>query len=118
MNASGYQEPNQQTNQQVNQIIYVLDWVQREQEDYAIDKFNKLTHDEEILEFSEKSFDSRIVQRCFEYLHRATLLGLANPAGRQALAKFASTAVALTAGVVDSYGELPKPGVPSGQIDV
>src|SRR5450759_1978056 len=49
-----------------------------------------------------------------EKLHRAQVLGLATPAGRQAVAKAAAASLALTETVVLEYGLLPMPGVPSG----
>ncbi|HEX9991904.1 MAG TPA: DUF4406 domain-containing protein [Acidimicrobiales bacterium] len=50
------------------------------------------------------------------YFHRARVLTLANPLGRQALAKFTATAVGLLESVVRVHGELPPPGVPSGDV--
>jgi hypothetical protein len=47
-------------------------------------------------------------------LERANTLGLDSAVGRQALAKCAAAVLALTQAAVDSYGPLPKPGVPSG----
>lgn len=53
------------------------------------------------------------------YYHRALVLGLETPVGRQALAKFVATACGLLESAVRQYGTLPPPGVPSGQnIDV
>jgi hypothetical protein len=49
-----------------------------------------------------------------DYLHRARVLGLENPAGRQAVAKAAVVAMGYLESVVRSYGALPEPGVPSG----
>lgn len=50
------------------------------------------------------------------YFHRARVLGLDNPVGRQALAKFTATAVGLLESAVRVHGELPPPGVPSGDL--
>jgi len=52
------------------------------------------------------------------YLDRAFLLGLETEAGRQALAKLASTALMATESAVRVNGPLPPPGVPSGQTEV
>ena len=48
------------------------------------------------------------------YLHRARVLGLDNPAGRQAIAKAAVTCIGYLESVVRVHGPLPEPGVPSG----
>ena len=49
------------------------------------------------------------------YYHRAKVQGLDLPNGRQALAKFVATAVAMLDSVIEEHGELPEPGVPSGE---
>lgn len=51
-----------------------------------------------------------------QYMHRATVLGLDNPLGRQALAKALRTLLAFTESTVRQYGQLPPPGVPSGEV--
>jgi hypothetical protein len=50
------------------------------------------------------------------YLHRASVLGLDQLNGRQALAKFVATAAAFLKAVVRVYGDLPEPGHPSGEL--
>ena len=50
------------------------------------------------------------------YLHRATVLGLDNPGGRQALAKAAMVVIAAVESSVRVYGPLPEPGHTSGEI--
>lgn len=50
------------------------------------------------------------------YLHRANLLGLQNPNGRQALAKAAMVVIACVEGAEKVYGPLPAPGYTSGEI--
>lgn len=49
------------------------------------------------------------------YIHRAGVLGLDTPVGRQALGKSVATANAMLATVVRKFGPLPQPGVPSGE---
>lgn len=49
-----------------------------------------------------------------DYLHRAQILGFANPGGRQAVAKAATVMLGCLESVVRVYGELPEPGVSSG----
>lgn len=50
------------------------------------------------------------------YLHRAQVLGLDNPLGRQALMKGLSTLIEFNVSVRLVFGEFPKPGVPSGEL--
>lgn len=54
-------------------------------------------------------------QQFLNYFHRAQVLGLDTPGGRQAAAKFVATAVGMLEAVVREFGPLPKPGVPSGE---
>lgn len=50
------------------------------------------------------------------YLHRASILGLENPNGRQALAKAAMVVIAAVESAERVFGPLPEPGHPSGEI--
>ena len=50
------------------------------------------------------------------YLHRAHVLGLDNPNGRQALAKAAMVVIAAVESATRVYGPLPEPGHTSGEI--
>lgn len=50
-----------------------------------------------------------------QYIHRAFLLGLDTPLGRQALAKATRTLLAFTEAMAVVYGDPPSPGVPSGE---
>lgn len=52
-----------------------------------------------------------------QYLHRAHILGLDNPLGRQALAKGLRTLMACTETAVRLYGQLPPAGVSSGHLE-
>jgi hypothetical protein len=51
-----------------------------------------------------------------QYMHRALVLGLDNPLGRQAQAKALRTLLAYTESVVRRFGPLPAAGVPSGEL--
>jgi hypothetical protein len=55
------------------------------------------------------------VSQLDRYFGRARELGLETSGGRQALAKFVATAIALLESAVRLYGPLPSPGVPLGQ---
>jgi hypothetical protein len=50
------------------------------------------------------------------YLHRARVLGIDTPGGRQALAKAAAGLVGVLCVYVKAYGMPPPPGVPSGDL--
>lgn len=52
----------------------------------------------------------------YKYLYRATVLGLDNPLGRQAVGKAATTNVAYLESLLRVYGSLPAPGFTSGVI--
>lgn len=52
------------------------------------------------------------------YLKRAHLLGLDNPSGRQALGKLIVTLLSCMDAAIEVSGDLPRPGVPSGQIEM
>ena len=51
-----------------------------------------------------------------QYLHRAIVLGVENPNGKQALGKALRTLTGMTESIVRRHGDLPAPGVPSGEI--
>jgi len=55
-------------------------------------------------------------QQLINYFHRAHILGLEHPGGRQALAKFTATACGLLESVIRVHGTLPPAGVPSGEL--
>jgi hypothetical protein len=55
-------------------------------------------------------------QQLLNYLHRAHVLGLELPVGRQAAAKFTATACGLLESLIRVHGPLPPPGVPSGEL--
>jgi hypothetical protein len=55
-------------------------------------------------------------QQLTNYYHRASVLGLETPVGRQAIAKFTATACGLLESVIRLHGHLPAPGVPSGEV--
>ena len=51
-----------------------------------------------------------------QYMHRALVLGVDSPLGRQALAKSLRTLTAFTESMVRRFGPLPAAGVPSGEV--
>jgi hypothetical protein len=50
------------------------------------------------------------------YIHRAHVLGLDTPLGRQNLAKALMTLTSFVEAAVRLHGPLPHPGVPSGEV--
>lgn len=95
----------------------VLDWLDRERI-YTLEKFGINADREHILAFHDDggAEDGWWTQQLDNYYHRAGVLGLDTPGGRQALAKFVATAAGMLAATVQEYGDLPSPGVPSGEI--
>ncbi len=91
-------------------------WVDKERE-YADNKFRwqRNSQDEEISEdgFSDDGFWYNQVT---QYFWRANVLGLDNPAGRQALAKAYMTLGGAVESMIRVYGPLPEPGHPSGEV--
>lgn len=94
---------------------YVEAWL-RDERQYTLDKFG-LEQDNEHVGINHFGVDQDgWWDRQFDnYLHRAKVLSLYTPAGRQAAAKFVATAVGFLEAVVRVHGPLPEPGVPSGE---
>jgi len=87
-----------------------MSWLEHEHFAYQIQKFPASVDDTQT-RIDPSQWEGDILK----YLHRALVLGLDNPLGRQAIAKMAATAVGMAESVVRLYGELPEPGVPSGE---
>lgn len=89
----------------------VLDWLAVELT-YASEKW---PDDEEQSRVAFGSCD-QLIEDVSMYMHRAKVLGLKNPLGRQALAKALMTLFRYTEATVQVHGGLPPAGVPSGQL--
>lgn len=89
---------------------YVLGWL-RDERDYTAGKYGLDNDDAGTLELGVEYWSERVQDR----LHRATLLGIDTPVGRQAFAKVVSTAMMGLESVDRTHGELPEPGVTSGE---
>jgi hypothetical protein len=100
-----------------NAFASVLLWLQRER-NYTIEKFGVESDLQHVEDFNLHSPDNatHFDIQLETYLHRAGILGIHNPNGLQALAKFVSTAVGMLAAATQAYGPLPRPGVSSGEI--
>jgi|GEM_PF-2378152 hypothetical protein len=92
----------------------VFVWLARER-NYQVSKFGTTRDDEHTLQHG-LSPDAWWTTQLEMYYHRARVLGLEHENGRQALAKYVATGCGMLESVVRSYGRLPNPGVPSGEI--
>lgn len=90
---------------------YVCDWVGDEYH-YAT---TKVTQDPEADDQKTSTTPEYWEDQISMYVHRSIVLGFDTPAGRQAAAKAATTAMCFLESVVRVHGPLPEPGVSSGQ---
>lgn len=82
---------------------------------YQVQKFGTASDDEHTLQgLGENDWWWR---QLTSYFHRARVLGLDTPVGRQALAKFVATGCGLLESVIRTSGPLPLPGVSSGELN-
>ena len=84
-----------------------IDWIKAEHDVYEGPKWDREEDDAK----DTKQWEDRITN----YTHRAQVLGLDNPLGRQAVAKAAATAVAYLESIFRVYGSIPSPGFSSGE---
>ena len=92
---------------------YIFDWM-REEAEYTRTKWTQEKNDEATK--GNYYLEENMWRQNLEmYLHRSTMLGLDLPGGRQALAKWAITAMSLLESAIRLYGPLPVPGVTSGE---
>jgi hypothetical protein len=99
----------------VSLFKYVMGW-QTDELEYRVSKFPsseriRLMRDEGIGEGSVWR------EQVFNKFHRAYILGLDTPNGRQAAAKCAAAALSMTETAVKLYGPLPHGGYPSGDFN-
>lgn len=100
----------------VKAFEHVIYWLRGER-DYTIKKFGTDLDRHHFQEWYETEMGAGWwSDQLDSYYHRAWVLGFNTPVGRQALAKFVSTAVGMLAAGIQEYGELPRPGVSSGEI--
>lgn len=92
-------------------IEEVYDWISDEHE-YARAKWPIETHNERV-----KDLDGPWRTDVGMYLHRAKILGLDNPLGRQAMGKALMTLHHYTEAMVREFGPMPPAGVPSGEMN-
>lgn len=100
---------------------YILDWL-KDERNYQVDKFG-IENDDRRTEAFNREWgrsindidDNYWINQIQMYLHRAQILGLEHPNGRQALAKATATLVMMLESATRIYGALPEPGVTSGE---
>ncbi|HWL37301.1 MAG TPA: hypothetical protein VNQ77_14050 [Frankiaceae bacterium] len=95
--------------------MQVFSWLIRER-NYQLRKFG-VAQDDEHTRADGVRQDGWWWRQLLNYFHRAGVLGLDTPNGRQALAKFTATACGLTESVIRVHGPLPEPGHPSGHVE-
>jgi hypothetical protein len=99
-------------------LDYVEGVLDDELTQYVYKKFDLTKDAERVREFGGRQVpfaNSYWENQLGMYLYRAWTLGLDTPGGRQALMKYVATAIGMLATTVEVYGELPEPGVPSGE---
>lgn len=87
----------------------VLAWLRAERHEYQTSKFDYEAEADKPVEYWVQQFDS--------YIQRLPVFGLDTPQGEQAALKLAATAVALCEHIAERLKGVPKPGLPSGQIE-
>jgi hypothetical protein len=86
-----------------------MTWLRIERELYQARKWD---YEDEDKEWTHE----RWIEQINMYLHRAKVLGLDNPLGRQAAAKATATCVAMFENLFANFKTVPMPGVASGEI--
>lgn len=95
--------------------VEVMTWIIAER-DYQMRKFDYADIDEAHIKQGCKP-GTWVWDRCIEnYMGRASVLGIHTPAGRQAFMKCITALVNMAEAMVRVYGDLPRAGVPSGEI--
>lgn len=95
-------------------------WLSQERSQYADIKWNADNHDQLIRNLRDdphqESDGRQYIEWVNDYIQRALLFGLDTPQGRQALGKTCVTLHHMLESCVVAFGPMPKPGVPSGEI--
>lgn len=99
----------------------VADWIEIERRDYAGGiKYaeTSVNRTKAIEDMQANGLDGDWIIFISNYIRRAELLRVETPQGRQALAKAIVTLMHCLETAVQVYGNMPTPGVPSGEIAV
>lgn len=95
------------------------EWLEIERDRYADEKYTVDLRMEGLVALNEDpNLDDQHywMQFLYRYLQQAKLQGMNSPQGRQAFAKFIVTAHACLEAAIADFGNLPDPGVSSGEI--
>lgn len=91
-----------------------LNWLATEL-DYADQKREEtIGRDHDDADMKALGLDGIFAQDIRQYLHRAIVLGVENPNGRQALGKMVAVGVAAMESAVRCFGDMPEAGRASG----
>lgn len=99
------------------------EWITKERAEYAdADKYDPDGATFRRLSLDIKDFGvtdgGEMLSFIGNYLKRAQLMGVENANGRQALGKCIVTMMAALEHAIVHFGEMPEPGVPSGEVKV
>ena len=95
----------------VNYFDLIIEWLRYEREVYQTQKFD---YEEESTKVHDHDY---WIQQFDSYIQRLPVFGLETLQGAQAALKLAATAIALCEHLAET-GALPKPSIPSGNIEV
>lgn len=95
----------------------IQEWIAQERAEYASKKYaDGESNREELVDAMRDREWERWTNFAGNYLKRAELFGFDTPQGRQALGKAIVTLLHTLETACDLFGEMPQPGVPSGEI--
>lgn len=101
--------------------LNVGSWIAVERREYADAKYGEDTEARHKLKIDMQNYglayDGEWYTFISNYLRRAQLIGVDTMAGRQLLGKLAVTILHALETAVEVHGPMPKPGVPSGEVE-
>ena len=95
-----------------------MKWLRTEHEVYADPKFDASREVDHDLHMRDEGIGDQSwwENQVFQYVRRASTLGLDNPLGRQALCKGLACYTGMVESMIRVYGDPPPAGVPSGEL--
>lgn len=95
-----------------------LKWLRTEHAEYADPKFDSHREKDHDAHMRDEGIglDSWWENQVFQYVRRASTLGLDNPLGRQALCKGLACYTGMVESMIRVYGDPPAAGVASGEL--
>lgn len=96
----------------------VAEWIATERREHADVKYGEGTEAKALVDkqFEDEGLGDDSLNFILNYLKRAELFGMHTPQGKQAMGKLIVTCTAYLERAVMLHGPMPKPGVPSGEI--